>query len=55
MQVLDQQFTRTVEELQEDYEGDAEEKATFLDVLNALEAACKYMCPFDIDDYVQQS
>jgi hypothetical protein len=27
-----------------------------LDVLNALEVACKYMCPFDIGDcYVQQS
>jgi hypothetical protein len=56
VQVLDQEFTRTVEELQEDYEEDAEDKATFLDVLNALEVACKYMCPFDIGDcYVQQS
>jgi hypothetical protein len=27
-----------------------------LDVLNALEAACKHMCQFDTDDcYVQQS
>jgi hypothetical protein len=53
---LDQQFTRSVEELEEEYEEDAKDKAAFLDVLNALEVACKYMCLFDIDDcYVQQS
>jgi hypothetical protein len=54
--VFDQLFTGSVEELQEEYEEDAEDKAIFLDVLNALEAACKHMCQFDTDDcYVQQS
>jgi len=32
--VLNQQFTRSVEELEEEYEEDAADKATFLDVLS---------------------
>jgi len=32
--VLNQQFTSSVEELEEEFEEDAEHKATFLDILS---------------------
>jgi hypothetical protein len=50
-QVLDQHLTRPEEEPEQEEEV-AEHKATFLDALQGLEAARKYICQFDAENSI---
>jgi hypothetical protein len=52
-QVLDQQLTRPEDDMEEEKDDVTEDKAMFLDSLEGLEGARKFMCQFGIEDQVQ--
>ena len=51
-QVLDQQLTRPEDDMEEE-KDDVRDKVTFLNSLEGLEGARKFMCQFGVEDQVQ--